>query len=226
MLFIGKRCFDRFNGELRGLGYDPIPLSALSDLGAVVCDHADTLIFKCGRRCLTSEKTLMSLPPEVRDRFSVSSDAPHGKYPKDVCFNALEVDGRLFARLESLSSDAKRIADGCGLKMVNVRQGYAACSALRVAASVATADRGLYAALKSEGIDALLIQAGGISLEGCEYGFIGGASFCDDEKRRVVFFGRLPDEYSSTLISFCSERGYEPIELSGELTDLGGGVLL
>ncbi len=226
MLLIGRRGFERFCGELTALGLEPFALEPLDGLDRVVCDHADTLILRLDKGFLTSRETLDNLPHELREGFYLSEDTPREGYPTDVCFNALEVSGKLFARLDSLSDDAKRLAVENGLKLVNVRQGYAACASLKLGASVVTADLGLCRSLMREGIETLLIPCKGIRLEGCEYGFIGGASVVDEAKRRVIFFGELPNEYSRTVKAFCVEKGYEVTELSGELTDIGGGIFL
>ena len=112
---------------------------------------------------------------------------------------------------------------------MNVRQGYAKCSAARLGNAVITADKGLSKAIRAAcggSVELLVIPAGGIRLDGCGYGFIGGASFVDEKRRRAVFFGSLPEKFSREVKDFCAARGYGVVELDGELTDVGGAVIL
>ena len=229
MLLIGRRGYERFGTELRSLGYDPVALEPVAGLNRIVADHADTLICDLGGEFVTSHETAGSLQLEayrITGRLRTSSDCPYGDYPTDVCFNALKVGDCLFGRLASLSDDIKHAAQELGLRLVNVKQGYARCSALPLGAAAVTADRGMLEALRGEGIITLLIPAGKIALDGCEYGFIGGASFFDEKRQRAVFFGSLPDEYSDELKRFCSRLGVEVVELAGRLTDVGGALVI
>ena len=61
---------------------------------------------------------------------------------------------------------------------MNTKQGYARCDVLPLesAGKAVTADRGMAKALTENRIDVMVIRPGGIALDGCEYGFIGGAS--------------------------------------------------
>ena len=223
MLFIGKRGCDRFADELCALGYEPFALEPLPGLNAIVADHADTLICDLGDELVVPREVAarMPMPPE---RLRIIAERPRGDYPEDVCLNALRVGERLFARLESLSDELKSAAEEKGMKLVNVRQGYARCSALPLVNAVITADKGIAKALRCEGIETLLIPAGGIALEGCQYGFIGGASFFDEKRRRAVFFGSLPESFACDVREFCRARGICVAELRGALTDVGGAV--
>ena len=223
MLFIGKRGYDRFADELRALGYEPFALEPLPGLNAIVADHADTLICDLGDEIILPREAAERLPT-LPGRLRIIAERPRGDYPADVCLNALRVGERLFARLESLSDELRLAAEEKGMKLVNVRQGYARCSALPLGDAVITADNGLAKALRREGIETLLIPAGGIALEGCQYGFIGGASFFDEKRRRAVFFGSLPESFACEVREFCRERGVCVVELHGELTDVGGAV--
>ena len=224
MLLIGKRGFERFSDELRALGYEPFALEPLPGLNDIVADHADTLICELDGEFFAPREVIERLPPTVQGFRSVQ-ERPHGAYPDDVCLNALSVGNRLFARLESLSDGLLRAARERKLRLVNVRQGYAKCSALALGDRVITADRGLSAALGREGIATLLIPPGNIALGGCEYGFIGGAAFFDKNRQRAVFFGSLPELFADEVREFCASAEVEVVELSGELTDFGGAVI-
>lgn len=223
MLIIGKRGFTRFGSRLAALGYQALPLEPLPGLNRIVADHADTLFFDCGELLTSREVAELN---RLGERVMVSSDCPRGDYPGDIRFNALALGKSVYGRLDALSPDVKALAERRGMKLVNVRQGYARCSVLPLTDAAITADIGLAAAMRREGVEVLTIPPGGIRLEGCGYGFIGGASFVDFEKRRAVFFGSFGDSPGEPVRAFCRAHGFEPVELPGELTDVGGAVML
>ena len=76
-------------------------------------------------------------------------------------------------------------------------------------------------------IHVLKISPGHISLPGCKYGFIGGASFIDERAKTVYFFGEIDSHPDATnIISFIEQAGYSVFSLDGELTDFGGAVII
>ena len=228
-LLIGKPCFNIYADALKKYGFTPIPLEADARLNTVVSTHADTLVFTLGNNHIVNKDYAQILPPFMSEHFSLTDDTPHGTYPTDTAFNALTLGGKLFARLDSVSEAVLAAARQCGLSPVNVRQGYARCSTLTLgcANAAVTSDAGMARTLSSNGIDVLKIESGHIALEGCEYGFIGGASFTDEANHRVFFFGDLATHPNHEQIeAFLTRHAYTAISLGGTLTDFGGGVII
>ncbi len=228
-LLLGEPCFNIYAKALEKYGYTPIALQSDSRLNKTVSAHADTLIFACGDEYAVNADYARTLPSFIKKRLTPVSDTPCGAYPTDTAFNALVLGGALFARLDSLSDAVRAIAEKRGLTPVNVRQGYARCSTLALdsANAAITADAGMARALSSRGIDVLTVSQGHIALDGCEYGFIGGASFVDESTRCVYFFGDVSSHPDSEQINaFLTRHGYAPISLGGTLTDFGGAVTL
>lgn len=198
-------------------------------LNKIVCTHADTLIFTCKGEYVANDDYARALPSFLHEHFTLTDETPHGAYPTDTAFNALALGGKLFAHLDTLAEAVHICAKRHGLVPVNVRQGYARCSTLALSTSNAavTADAGMARTMTLHGIDVLTIDAGHIALDGCEYGFIGGASFVDEATRRVFFFGDLsthPDY--KPVEAFLARHGYTAISLGGALTDFGGAVIV
>lgn len=141
-------------------------------------------------------------------------------YPHDIAIDALALDeNTLVCRAEYTSNAVKRGFS----RVVDVKQGYTACSVLRLGKRAAiTADSGIYRVMNGEGVNTLLISPGGIELSGYGYGFIGGASTVIGDN--VYFFGDLskhPD--GEQIAEFCRVNGYKVVDFSGfELSDLGG----
>ncbi len=222
----------RFSKKLTDNGFTPIFLPPDNRLNPIVASHADTLICKIGSRLIINEKYCDSIPQMLHRHFTMVPDYPHGEYPTDTAFNALAVRQLLFARSASLSPAIKAAACELGIELVNVNQGYACCSvlALPFCGCAITADIGMACKMEERGIDVLRIQSGHIALEGCEYGFIGGASFvCEGnqgEKPLVYFLGDIdshPD--GKAICEFLRIHGCGCISLGGELTDYGGAVI-
>ncbi len=236
-ILLHERAAERFGNTLASYGFTPIPLPPEPRLGRIVAAHADTLLCDLGETVLINEHYAEKLPPMLRDRLHTVSDSPSGDYPSDTAFNALPIGRILFARTASLAPSVRSAALDGGYELVNVRQGYARCSTLALASRLAaiTADNGMADAMESRGITVLRIRSGHIALDGCAYGFIGGASFVYDpqnacslhKKPTVYFFGDLsrhPD--GAAIAAFIESRGYEVISQDGELTDYGGAVIV
>lgn len=144
-------------------------------------------------------------------------------YPADVGLNQLIMKGSLFGRLDAAASEILAAYP----ESVNVRQGYARCSVVKLSENAAiTADRSIAAALSAKEVEVLLIRAGHIRLDGYNCGFIGGASFPLPDGS-VCFFGDLSTHPDCKAISdFAMQQGVRLRSLSGELTDFGGGLLI
>ncbi len=237
-ILLGSPAYERFAGTLKSFGFAPISLPHDPRLNKTVSTHADTLIFSSGTAAIANADYIARLPENIADKLTAVSESPYGAYPTDTAFNALTVGRFMFARLASLAPSLKQYADDMGLTPINVNQGYAKCSTLAIpsARAAITADKGMAAAMESAGISVLRISEGHIALDGCEYGFIGGASFvwepiccCSvaEHTRRVFFFGdirRHPD--GEAIVDFLHRFGCETVSLGGELTDFGGAVII
>lgn len=149
----------------------------------------------------------------------------NSNYPRDIAYNISVVSDFLFHNLKYTDSEILRLCEG--MELVNVAQGYTGCSTCKIGDSaVITADTTIYNAAKSNGLDALLISAGNIRLDGFDTGFIGGASFfCGGV---LYLFGNLkahPD--GDKIRNFCLLHNTEICELSdSELIDYGSVITL
>jgi hypothetical protein len=238
-ILLGEPAFGAFRNELESRGFTPISLPSDTRLNSIVASHPDTLIFEyCGQMIINSAYlSRLCLPDALINQVISTDDYPFGEYPEDVRFNALVLRGSLYARKASLSYAIKNFAEENKLEIIDVSQGYVRCSVLALPSAnrAITADEGLARAMEKRGVRVLRISAGGIKLSGCDYGFIGGASFVDDplsccslhSKPSVYFFGSIASHPDSIkILQFCAEGGYNTISLSGELTDYGGGLVI
>ena len=140
-------------------------------------------------------------------------------YPRDIGLNAAVVGDYLICNVKYTDETVLEHAD----KIIDVKQGYAKCSVCMVDEnSIITSDAGIYSAAKKNNIEVLLISKGHITLDGYNYGFIGGCSGLIS-KNKLAFTGSIavhPDY--EKIKKFCEGRGVEIVSLSNEkLYDYG-----
>lgn len=197
-------------------------------LPAPVASHADCLFFTGFQRTFTHREYYAEAAQTI-DRYTslsgtslcLTDDPVFPEYPYDVRFNAFALGGALIGRVQSLSPCITDAARAAGYRILNTKQGYAACSALVLGNAVISADACVLAAAAKAGAETLQITPGGIQLPGYDCGFIGGA--CGVCGSIVYFCGDImthPD--GAAITAFCTRRGYSCISLGdGQLFDCG-----
>ena len=227
---ISAECEKKLNEE----GFEVIRLPGDERLGSAVASHTDMLIFKDKNTVIASKKYIEA-HKDVKDSLyravesldlRLSSEEVRWQYPNDAIFNAKAVDGKIFAKADSVSKEILAYANESGLKLVCVKQGYVACTTLFAECNFAiTADEGMARALRLEGIDVLKIrESEAIKLPPYKNGFIGGAAGVF--KNKVYFIGNLASHPDAQIIEQAlSERGFAVVSLddtADSLFDLGG----
>ena len=156
-----------------------------------------------------------------------SNDKLWDKYPYDARLNAIIIGNKLFCHLQTVSTAIIEYAREKNLHLINTKQGYPACSTLKISENaVICADRGLTAVYRIHGISVYEINEGEITLPPYRYGFIGGASA--KLGKEICFFGEISLHSSRKIIEEAlKEHSLIPlISCRGILRDLGGGILL
>ena len=214
-------------------GYRVLALPPFSRLSEAVASHPDMLIHRIGKEyisyadyCEEASYVFSDLSLWLRGdgvRFTFSADEVAPTYPHDVGLNALRMGTKLFCRKSSASELLLRIAIAHGLDIVDVKQGYPACTVLKLSDSAAvTADRGMAKALEAHGIRVTLIEQGDISLPPHEYGFIGGAGEVDGDTL-YLFGDHLTHRDGKRIVEAAEAEGLRVVSLCpGPLRDLGG----
>ena len=214
-------------------GYHVITLPPFSRLSEAVVSHPDMLIARVGRSyvsyadyCEEASYVFSDLSLFTRGsgaRFTFTADDVSPEYPHDVGLNALRMGDKLFIRTASASETLLSLAREEGLELVDVKQGYPACTVLKLNDSAAiTSDRGMAAILEKHGIRVTLIDAGDVSLPPYDYGFIGGAGEVDGT--RLYLFGDPSTHHDCVkILTAAKDEGLTVVPLSsGTLRDLGG----
>ena len=220
-------------GRLSLLGFEVMTLPPHPALSAAVASHTDMLICPLGDEIISVAEYCDVAPHIFTDLVEVTGgsgrrvyftdDRLCAEYPRDCALNVLSVGEHLFAKTDSCAPYILEKADALGLNVVSVKQGYPACTVLRLDARHAiTADRGMAKAMRDAGITVYEIREGGIDLPPHEYGFIGGAAGVFDGK---VYFVGNPDLHpdGEVIRAACRACGLEAVSLfDGRLLDVGG----
>ena len=230
---VDSRISDEAQRRLMLSGYRVLTLPPFSRLSEAVASHPDMLIRRIGKEYISYAdyceeasyifSDLSLLCRGTGERFTFTADEVDKVYPSDVGLNALEIGGKLYCRVKSASDTMLKAAEKAGLEIVDVKQGYPACTVLKLSEKAAiTADKGMAKVLTEHGIRVTLIAEGGISLPPHEYGFIGGAGEVDGKE--LYLFGDPslhPDK--DKIIAAARDEGLSVVALSsGGLIDLGG----
>ena len=223
--------------RLSELGFSVFTLPRLSVLPSALASHTDIITFHsrdtiivCEGYRAENEGLLSALEAALPGvEFIYTEDIPKGEYPTDAIFNALIMGSNIFCKAESISKAVLNYARAKGLNIVNVKQGYPACTVLPIGDRHAvTADRGMAKALSACGIKTYVIEnSESISLPPYPYGFIGGTA---GSLGGVLYFaGSLEAHPDADIIKAAiSDAGYEYVSLdpsAGGLFDLGGIAL-
>lgn len=215
--------------RLKELGFSVIPLPPFSRLAPPVASHPDMLLFPLGDRLFVHREYYEEAAATV-DRIAAESGRVlctvdtkiSAEYPNDIALNLFTVGKYLIGRTDKTPAAILDYATTLGYEPIFVKQGYAKCSTVPLGDSaIITADPSIEKAARGLGIDALLISAGGVSLPGYEYGFLGGAcGVCD---KRIFFCGN-PSSHpnGAAILAFCEGHGFDVLPLhSAPLFDVG-----
>ena len=223
---LSKLVSEKFN---KVTGIEVLPLEAFCNLDAPVSSHADMLLCVIEKNVFCYEKYCLE-NARIFDKISslgynvIKVKKPCAKeYPGDIALNVLIMGKTLFCNIKNTAVEIINFAKSNGYKIVNVKQGYSACSTLILDERHAiSADPSIISAIKREGKKVLESSPEGISLDGYGCGFIGGASGVSGKK--VYFFGDYKSHPSHAEIdAFLNKNGFEPIKiLDTKLCDFGG----
>ena len=216
-------------------GFNIIPLPADNRLAPQVSSHADMLLLAiedtvfCNNAYCEKNKSIFDLIADYGYKICKCDFEVSNKYPNDVSLNQAVIAKNIIGREQSCAKSVLEYAATHGFTYNSINQGYAKCSTLILnEKAVISADTSVIATVERLGISALKIRNGviEITLDGYDYGFIGGASAVYEDK--VYFFGNLSLHTDSDEITkFCQSNGMNPISLGKDkLCDIGGAIIL
>lgn len=218
--------YNCFCDELSKAGYEIIHTDTVKVFHTPEQKHADMQCMRIGEKyfilneCESLRRSLQPLNPTVISQRAGKS------YPQNILLNCLYLNNVLYGKLSAVADEVKEYCGRNNIKLVNVNQGYTRCSTLIVSENaVITADNSIQKALDSNGAEVLKISEGHITLEGYNYGFIGGASGRIGNK--IIFFGNIQNHPDFDKIkSFINEHNKDIQTICPQMppTDIGGIV--
>lgn len=219
----GELC-DELNDYLDSKGIERLVIEPNMLIDPAVRFHADMAALHLGGNRIICDKKQQSLIEKLTLKgftVMVTDTEIAGEYPQDIGLNFTFIGGNLLGNFRY--GDKSMIAASDGYNKIDVKQGYCKCSCLVVDDnSLITDDKSIYDKASESSLDCLLISKGDITLEGHEYGFIGGAS-CKISKNVILFFGDITKHCDyKNIADFIEKRGCEIKYLSFPLTDFGG----
>ncbi len=157
-----------------------LPLLPYDMLDNPVSSHADMLICKIDDTVFTYFDYYynnVELFSKIEEKYRVIKiNGCEREYPGDIKLNVLVIGKLLLGKLDFVAKEILEYASENGYTLVNVKQGYAACSTLVLNENAAiTSDVGIHSALCLHGVKSLLVSTESIKLDGYNCGFIGGA---------------------------------------------------
>ena len=229
-VFTDTRLTKEAQRQLEVLGFYVVTLPPFSKLPPAVASHTDMLLFKIDDVIFSHADYVNEAPwvfDEIYDcgikKIHLTDDEILPQYPFDARLNIIVFGKKVFCKTDTVSKSVLNYLHTHGYEIINVRQGYPACTVLKLNGNAAiTSDRGMAEALLKHGINVTVIEKGGIELPPYEYGFIGGAGGVYDGK--VYFTGSIDKHPSEDAILKAIEKeGLIPVYLTRTLPfDLGG----
>ena len=218
---------ERIMNYFRRKGISVLKNSPNPYIGTAVSAHADMAVLHLGNERIIVDKNqtkLIEALTKLDMNILTTEKNIAGEYPDDIGLNFAFCNNYV---LGNFAYCDKAVLDSVNeYKKIAVKQGYCKCSVLVVADNaIITDDSGIYKKALENGLDALLISKGDISLDGHPYGFIGGSSG-KISKDKVVFFGDIKKHRDSEkIIAFIFKYGVSfDCTDDGELRDIGGIV--
>jgi len=213
--------------ELKALGIECLQLWENPLISNETKYHPDMMFYKLTTgELLCSDKTPLVHKLDTFVKLLHSQSTPRDGYPMDCIFNCFFAKNCLFCG-DSTASEIIEDALKAGLDICRVKQGYAACSTVKITdKAFISSDKGIVKALISKGNDALLVSNNGILLNGYSNGFIGGCALTTESY--IAFTGNVEKhgDYNN-IKSFISNYNKRIISLSkNTLYDYGGFILL
>ena len=235
LALIGANANEFIKSGFESNGFHVISLPADKRLAPQVESHADMLISViddtvfCNGEYYKNNIKIFDLLTEYRYQINASDFLVSNIYPGDVALNQAIVGKRIIGRADSCAESILKYADSHKYEYHSIKQGYAKCSALILGEkAIISADTGIISIAERLGIDTLKIEnsASDVTLDGYDYGFIGGASAVYEDK--VIFFGDITrHSQGKEIVDFCNKHGFLTTSLGDKrLCDIGGAIIL
>ena len=213
--------------KLKEYGYTCIATEKSANVSEPISRHADVLYLKTGdKEIYISDCQKNNIQLLKKLGYSVREVSLSPGYKTESKLNMVVSDRTIICNPDTCVIHDFFIADK---KVIPVKQGYTKCSTIVLSDNdFITEDEGICNVLQSAGKNCLLIEKGFVSLEGYNYGFIGGASVFLKDENTILFFGDITLHKDYINIKYYCDRLSINIAYINNFTlsDIGGCVLI
>ena len=133
---VDERLSTRCEESLKSFGFSTVRLPKIPTLPAPIASHTDIISFKLKDSLFFSkayfEANFDILSPLFANSSILTKESQGVNYPLDAIFNGLLIGNKLFCKKDTFSKEIIRYAERLGIKTVNVKQGYPACTTLKI----------------------------------------------------------------------------------------------
>lgn len=227
LILLGEKYKNSLDAGLKKLGIDVLYIPDNPNVDMRISGHADISVLHLGKEkllisnylCGTElEKKLMDYGFDLKYSLAEQEE----QYPLDADLNICIIGNKALYGKKNRLSD---LIPG-SYNSFQVSQGYARCSVCILnERAIICADAGISEVCKKQGIDVLKIAPGFFTLEGYDYGFIGGSCF-KINKNQLVFTGKIHGHEDERLIlDFCKKHNIEVLYLTDQRAfDIGTAI--
>lgn len=229
-IIVSRLLPDKMRNILFAHGYNCINAGINRAIENETAYHPDMQFFKLNSNSMLCANELDETDEisNIQRKIITTQLSVGGVYPLDCLLNCFYANGKLICG----RNVAQEIVDECkekGRMIVHVKQGYAACSTIKLSESAfITSDITVYKALIGIDCDVIKVSNQEIGLNGFNNGFIGGCAFVDADSEYVFFTGDINKHVDNAEITaFIKKHNKRPISLSDDLLyDYGGAIIL
>lgn len=224
---VDKKAPQEFLKNLEKLKVTPLLSTEVCALNPGLSTHPDMQICHAGGNKFVCEPGVHKYYSELLAPLGLEAvcgeTSLKSNYPNDIAYNVARAGSYALHKKSRTDAQILRIFANNSVSIINVAQGYTKCAVCIVASNaIITADAGIARALEGSGVEVLLIEAGGIVLEGMNYGFIGGAGGLLSPSL-LAFCGNIEKHADYCKIkSFARKHSVDLVSLyGGGLVDIG-----
>lgn len=213
--------------KLKEYGYICIATEKSANVSEPISQHADVLYLKTGNKEIYVSDCQKNNIQALKDLgYSVKEISLSPGYKTESKLNMVVSDRTIICNPDTCIKHDFFIADK---EVIQVKQGYTKCSTVILSDNdFITEDEGICKTLKSAEKNCLLIEKGFVSLEGYNYGFIGGASVFLKDENTILFFGdiTLHKDYIN-IKDYCDRLSINIAYINNfTLSDIGGCIII
>ena len=222
---IANRLFSGAAEYLRNNGFEILSFPDNPNVDTRVAYHADLSFFFDGIDTLFIASEFASFADKLKNyckNVVVINKNLSEKYPGDVLLNCVCVGMNFICNTLTVADEILSKMKESGYNIINVSQGYTKCSVVPVSENaLITDDESVYSECVKHGIDVLKVSKGSVSLNGFDYGFIGGTAGLISENT-ILFNGNIKQhqDYKSVGL-FLEKYSVKVVCTEDRLADIG-----